>query len=175
LIRPFNHKFAYNAYDCSLLSTNQLDRAKATKLDRGALKLNVRASERLMGSSVSSDPIRRELKPRDTAKLFGRNWHDNLPSDDRREFRRARVTWESSIIVNGEEHPAVVTDVSLGGARAKTTATLSKNTEVLLDIHGVAKLKATLVWKAYGEIGLQFLASPSMVSEKLPSPYVDLL
>ena len=86
-----------------------------------------------------------------------------------------RVSWQSTIIVNDEEFPAVVTDISLGGARAKTAAPISENTEVLLDIHGITKIAARRVWESKGEIGLQFLASPSMVSEKLPSPYADLL
>ena len=117
----------------------------------------------------------RQLVPRDTSRLFGRNWHDSIPSNDRREFRRMRVSWQSTIIVGDNEYPAIVTDISLGGARVETTASFPIDKVVLLDVHGIAKLSAKAVRESKGVIGLQFVASPSMVSEKVPSPYADLL
>lgn len=137
--------------------------------------MGLRVSNRLVRSTSLTARHHREIVPRDTAGLFGRNWHDSLPSNDRREFRRMQVSWQSTIIEGDEEFPAIVTDISLGGAKAKTSASFSSNEEVLLDIHGITKLVARQIWEANGEIGLQFLASPSMVSEKLPSPYADLL
>ena len=117
----------------------------------------------------------RHMMPRDTSRLFGRNWHDRLASNDRREFRRMNVSWQGTIFDDGEEHPAIVSDISLGGARVKSAISFTPNKEVTIDIHGIAKLQARQSWQRDGEIGLQFLASPSLVSEKLPSPYADLL
>jgi len=86
-----------------------------------------------------------------------------------------QISWQSTIIEKDKEFPAIVTNISLGGARAKTTAKFSLDKTVVLDIHGVVKLSARQIWEADGEIGLQFLAAPSLVSEKIPSPYAELL
>lgn len=135
----------------------------------------LRAPKRLSVPTVATNPPRAELTPRDTSKLFGRDWRDSLPSNDLREFRRIQVSWPSTILEKDAKSSATVTDISLGGARAKTIAFFSLDQTLLLDIHGITKLFVSQLWAANGEIGLQFVASPSLISEKLPPQYADLL
>ena len=80
---------------------------------------------------------------------------DSDPFADRRAYPRVPVALPAFLQANGERHSVQILDVSAGGAKLDSPATLAAGTPVVLDCGALARA-AVVRWQNGAALGLCF-------------------
>jgi hypothetical protein len=90
--------------------------------------------------------------------------HSQAAADDRRAHKRKAVLWSARIETNSGPCDCIILDLSLGGAKLRTTAEAMSRQHVTLVIDRFGALRAEVMWARRGHMGVRFIDAPDQIA-----------
>jgi hypothetical protein len=86
---------------------------------------------------------------------------------DRRQHKRKPVLWAARIETREGPCECIILDLSLGGAKVRSPASVVKEQMVTLVIDRFGALNAQVIWARSGKLGLRFVDQPDQIAHVL--------
>ena len=83
---------------------------------------------------------------------------------DRRQHKRKPVLWAARIETRDGPGECIILDLSLGGAKLRSSASVAVRDEVMLVIDRFGALNAEVMWARSGKMGLRFIDAPDQIA-----------
>jgi len=84
--------------------------------------------------------------------------------DYERSFPRETIRTKAEIMLEGQWHDCVITNISLVGARLYVRLNASRGMDANLNIREYGQFNATVAWCTEDEVGLKFEHDPSAIT-----------
>lgn len=86
---------------------------------------------------------------------------------ERRERPRRHVLWRGVLQTKEAQHPCLVLNVSLGGAKLAVRTDLASDREVTLMLGALGTFPAVIIWVENGAVGVRFLDDQPQLARRL--------
>jgi hypothetical protein len=83
---------------------------------------------------------------------------------DRRQHKRKPVLWAARIETRDGPSECIILDLSLGGAKLRSAASVTAHEEVTLVIDRFGALNGEVMWARSGRMGLRFTDAPDQIA-----------